>query len=123
MRRGSDADCGELFALRFEMREVAHPEEEGIGGFTFAIPIRAEWADALAAITLAGPEGSVSLAANDSASPATTLVLDAATGRIRAILRESSAQAVVAADGTGPLPSGSTTLISRGIPDPEAWRR
>ena len=120
---GSDADGGELFSLSFEMNEIADTEDESAAGFTFAIPTRTAWADALAAITLTGPEGSVSLVANDSESPATTLVLDAATGRIRAILRDSSAQAVVAADGTGPLPAGSITLISRGIPDPEAWRR
>lgn len=120
---GSDAAGGELFALRFGMREVADTDDDSAAGFTFAIPTEAEWANALAAISLTGPEGSVSLSANDSGAPATALVLDAATGRIRAILRESSVHAIVAADGVGQNPSGTVTLISRGIPDPEAWRR
>jgi hypothetical protein len=120
---GSDAQGRELFAVTFAMQEVADVEAEGHGGFAFAIPAQAAWANALAAVTLTGPEGSVSLLAEDSASPATTLVLDATTGRIRAILRESSAQAIVAADGAGRILPGGITLISRGLPGPEAWRR
>ena len=120
---GSDVNGGELFALRFDLRKFADSNDETAAGFTFAIPTQAAWADALAAVTLTGPEGSVSLLAEDSASPATTLLLDGTTGRIRAILRESSAQAIVAADGTGRIQSSGITLISRGLPDPEAWRR
>ena len=120
---GSDAAGDELFALHFGMREVADTQDDSAAGFTFAIPTEAEWANALSAITLTGPEGSVSLLANDSASPPTALVLDAATGRIRAILRESSLQAIVAADGAGRIPPGTITLISRGIPGVDDWRR
>ena len=119
---GSDAQGEELFALGFDMLEVDHAAEEGTGGFTFAIPARAEWADALTTITLAGPEGSVRLTGDDPAAPATTLLLDAATGRIRAILREPTGQEAVQADGpaTG---RRFEVLFSRGIPDAAAWQR
>ena len=93
---GSDPQGEELFALRFDMQEVADPEAEGDAGFTFAIPARAEWADALAAITLTGPEGSVALVRDDPASAAATLVLDAATRRTQAILHGLPEQTVAA---------------------------
>ena len=119
---GSDSQGGELFAVRFEMQEVADPEAEGDAGFTFAIPVQAEWAEALEAITLTGPEGSVALARDDPASSAAALVLDVGTGRIRAIFRELPGQAV-AADRAPYTPPGTVTLFSRGIPDAVAWRR
>jgi len=121
---GSDAQGGELFALGFDMQEIADIESEDDGGFTFAIPVRPGWAEALATITLAGPEGRVTLAGDDPASPATALVLDAATGRIRAILRNppSATQAASVVAG-GPEGTGLEVLVSRGIPDADAWRR
>ena len=119
---GSDAGGRELFALRFEMQEYSHPEEEGDGGFTFAIPVRDEWADALAAITLSGPEGAATRTRDEPAALATALVLDAATGRIRAILREMPLQQL-AIDGAPSAAPGTLTLVSRGIPEAEMWRR
>ena len=119
---GSDAQDGELFALRFDMQEVADPETEGDAGFTFAIPVQAGWAEAMATITLTGPEGSATLARDDPASAAAALVLDEATGRIQAILHASPEQ-TVAADQRMFTSPGTVTLFSRGIPGPEAWRR
>ena len=119
---GSDPQGEELFALRFDMQEVADPEAEGDAGFTFAIPARAEWADALAAITLTGPEGFATLARDDPASAAATLVLDATTRRIQAILHGSPEQTVAAGQALVASP-GTVTLFSRGIPGPEEWRR
>jgi len=119
---GSDAQGQELFAIGFDMQEVSHPEVAGTGGFTFAIPARGEWADVLAAITLTGPEGSVTLAGDAPASETTTLMLDAATGRIRAILRDLPGPMAIQADAVGAGP-GYEILFSRGIPDPSAWRR
>ena len=119
---GSDPQGEELFALRFDMQEVADPEAEGDAGFTFAIPARAEWADALAAITLTGPEGSVALVRDDPAAAAATLVLDAPTRRIQAILHGLPEQTVAARQPLLASP-GTVTLFSRGIPGPEAWRR
>ena len=119
---GSDAQDGELFALRFDMQEIADPETEGDAGFTFAIPVQAGWAEALATITLTGPEGSATLARDDPASAAAALVLDATTLRIQAILHASPEQ-MVAADQRMFTSPGTVTLFSRGIPGPEAWRR
>ena len=119
---GSDEQGAELFALSFEMAEIADAESEGDGGFTFAIPVRAQWAETLAAITLVGPEGSVSLTGDDPDIPSTALVLDAATGRIRAILRDPLTLAVAADRFSSALPR-TVTLFSRGIPDAAAWSR
>ena len=119
---GSDSQGGELFALRFDMQEVADPEAQGDGGFTFAIPVQAEWAEALATITLTGPEGSATLARDDPQSSAAALVLDATTRRIQAILHGSPVQAI-AADQPMFTSLGTVTLFSRGIPGTEAWRR
>ena len=58
----------------------------------------------------------------DPTSPATALVLDAATGRIRAIVRDLPVQTVAADRLSFALP-GTFTLFSRGIPATEAWRR
>lgn len=118
---GSDDRGGELFALRFAMHEVADAETPA-AGFVFAIPVRDEWAEALATITLSGPEGSVALEAADTSGPATTLVLDAATRRITAILREAPL-AQVAADGADAAPPSTMTLTSHGIPNSRDWRR
>ena len=119
---GSDSQGRELFALHFDMQEVADPEEEGDAGFTFAIPVRAEWAEALAAITLTGPEGSATLARNDPRSSVAALVLDATTRRIQAILHGSPEQTVAARQPLLASP-GTVTLFSCGIPGTEAWRR
>ncbi len=119
---GSDALGGELFTLRFAMNPIADTDTPGAAGFLFAIPVRADWAGALSTITLAGPEGSVALEAGDASRPATTLVLDAATRRIVAILREPPV-AQVAADGTGVRLPSTMTLVSTGIPNPFDWRR
>ena len=118
---GSDARGEELFAMAFEMQEVTHPEEEGTGGFTFAIPAPIEWAAALATITVVGPEGSATLTDDNPAPTATTLLLDGTTGRIRAILHGLTGEAAAEADVAAA--SGHEVLFSRGIPDAAAWRR
>ena len=118
---GSDDRGGELFALRFAMREVADAGTSA-AGFVFAIPVEDGWAETLATITLSGPEGSVALEAADTSGPATTLVLDAATRRVVAILHDTPL-ARVAADGAGAGLPSTTTLSSRGIPSPRDWRR
>lgn len=53
--------------------------------FFFTIPIEAGWADSLDRITLAGPEGTVSVSADEDRP--ITLVTDPATETVRAILR------------------------------------
>ena len=119
---GSDAQGEELFAMGFAMAEIADAETEGDGAFTFAIPVRDAWAETLAEITVVGREGYVSLTRDDPDAASTALVLDAATGRIRAILRESPDPVAVQADARGAGP-GIEVLFSRGLPDVAAWRR
>ncbi len=64
------------------------PGEDKYGNkyFFFAIPIEADWEDALERITLTGPEGEATVDSSDPRS--LTIVTDPATGRIRAILRD-----------------------------------
>ena len=80
--RGSGSDGRALFSLDFT------PGEDGNGGrhFFFTIPIEADWAEALERITLTGPEGIVTLDADDQRR--ITVVTERSTGRIRAILRD-----------------------------------
>ena len=61
--------------------------------FFFTIPIEDGWENSLERITLAGPEGEVTVDSGDRRS--ITVVTDPSTGRIRAILR----------DWEGPLPA------------------
>ena len=101
-------DGGDIeFSLAFT------PGEDKFGDkyFFFAIPVEADWADSLDRITLIGPEGVVSLGADEDR--AVTVVTDPATGSVRALLR----------DWDGPLPAalGSARALdvstSRGIRD------
>ena len=48
-----------LFSVRFGMPGVAGGE--GGSSFVFALPVRGEWEDRLAGITLSGPGGTVTL--------------------------------------------------------------
>ncbi len=112
---GRDGDGGELFSLSFAMSEPTG-FARGASSFVFALPARAEWADELASITLSGPAGTVALDGRGDRPMA--IVLDPASGRVRAVLRGDAAQAAEAA------PAGRLrTLLSSGIPDAAAWRR
>ncbi|WP_420617096.1 Ig-like domain-containing protein [Candidatus Palauibacter sp.] len=118
--RGVTAAGGELFSLRFDMREAT---DGGAPFFVFALPAQPEWAGRLARITLAGPAGSVSLDA-DSERPM-TVVRDTRTGRVLGILRGRDAEvgareAMAASAGAA---SALEALFSRGIPELSEWRR
>ena len=71
------------------------PGEDKFGDkyFFFAVPMEADWANTLERIALTGPEGAVTIDADDER--ALSVVRNARTGRIRAILR----------DWDGPLPA------------------
>ena len=101
--RGGQAE----FSLSFT------PGEDKYGNkyFFFAVPIEADWEGALERITLAGPEGEVTVDRNDPRS--LTIVTDPATGRIRAILRDWD-RALPAALGDT---SGLEVVTTRGIVD------
>ena len=110
----------ELFSLAFDMPEVA--DGDGSSSFAFVLPVRPEWEGSLAAITLSGPGGSVTL---DGGSDIPMAILrNPGTGQVRGFLRDLPAptQAAMAGAGVGVLP-GLEVLFSRGIPDASAWRR
>ena len=101
------------FALSFT------PGEDKYGNkyFFFAVPIEADWENALERITLTGPEGEVTVDRNDPRS--LTIVTDPATGRILAILRDWN-QALPAALGDT---SGLEVVTTRGIVEALRLRR
>ena len=80
--RGTGSDGRPLFSLDFT------PTDDGHGGrhFFFTVPIEAGWENALASITLTGPEGVAHLDQTDERR--ITVVKEPGTGRVRAILRD-----------------------------------
>ena len=118
---GRAADGQELFSLSFPMIETA--DGDGRSAFVFALPVQPGWGGRLASIVLSGPDGSATLDVRTDRPMA--IVRDPASGRIRAILRDlppamASAETAAAAMPAGP---GLEVLFSRGIPEPDAWRR
>ena len=122
---GTDAEGRALFSLSFDMPEVA--DGDGRAGFVFALPVRAEWAGALAAITLNGPDGSVTL--NGESERASAILRDPRSGQVRGILRDLPGDGSLMAAATAAaaeLAGASGELevrVSRGVPDAAAWRR
>lgn len=116
---GRTSDGTELFSLSFDMPAAA--DADGQSGFVFVLPVEPSWEARLAAVTLAGPTGSASLD-GDSDIPM-AILRDAATGQVRAVLRDPPAAILAAVDAAGPPGADLKVLFSRGIPDAEAWRR
>ena len=118
---GRDANGGRLFSLNFRMPTVEGEEEVG-SSFAFMLPARPGWEDALAAITLSGPGGDVTLDADDNRPMA--ILRNPVTGQVRGFLSDLPQANQAAMDAArrvaGP---GLEVLFSRGIPDAAAWRR
>lgn len=87
------------------------PGEDQFGDkyFFFMIPAEADWANSLDRITLTGPEGTVTVSADDERT--ISVVRDPANGRIRAILRDWTDALPAALDRIGDL----DIVTSRGI--------
>ena len=118
---GRAHDGRELFSLNFALWES--PDAEGHGSFVFALPVRSEWTDALASITLSGPAGSVVL---DSETDRPMAILrDPFTSQVRGFLRDVPAAALARGAAAGrPFEPGLEALFSRGIPPELAtWTR
>ena len=114
-----------LFALSFDMPEVA--DGDGRSGFAFALPVQPEWAEALAAITLTGPDGSATL--DRESDRATAILRDPRSGQVRGILRDlpvngdiRTAATAVRGNLAKAIP-GLDIRVSRGIPAAAEWRR
>ena len=120
---GRTARGAELFSLTFGMPEVA--DGEGGSVFAFALPVRPEWEEGLASLTLSGPGGSTTI--DDGSDLPMTILRDPGSGQIRAFLQgdrrgDSLGQAFAPDPGVALDPS-LEVLFSRGIPDGAAWRR
>ena len=118
---GEAEDGRVLFTRRFEMAEIA--DGDGRQSFVLALPAEPGWADSLSRIVLTGPDGSVSMDAQSG--PGAALLRDAATGRVRGILRDwPGSGAAAQPDGGRALPEpGLEVQVSRGVPEPAAWRK
>ena len=117
---GADEDGRELFSLNFAMREMA--DADGRATFAFALPARAEWAGALAAITLSGPGGTVTLDGDTDLPMA--ILRDPGTGRVRGFLSDLPQSVLTRAEAVAYLSPDRNVevLFSRGVPDGNAWR-
>ncbi|WP_419165231.1 Ig-like domain-containing protein [Candidatus Palauibacter sp.] len=117
---GRRVDGSELFSLSFNMPEIA--DGDGRSGFTFALPVRAEWEAELASLSLSGPGGTVEM--REGSEPPLAILRDPRTGQVRAILRDLPADALARSDldALAPAP-GLEAMISSGLPDAAAWRR
>ncbi len=118
--KGAAGDGRVLFSTSFEMPEVAHGE--GGSRFAFALPVEREWGDALAKVTLSGPGGTATLDAETDAPLA--IVRDRSSGQVRGILRGPLMDAFARASVSNLLSDPDVeVLVSRGLPEHEAWRR
>ena len=116
---GRNAGGDEIFSLDFALPETA--DGDGSSSFAFVVPVQPGWAGNLASITLSGPGGSATLDGNTDLPM--TILLDPATGRVRAILRELPQADAAAALAPQAGPDSLDVLFSRGIPDAAAWGR
>ncbi len=117
---GRRADGSELFSLSFDMQEMW--DGDGRSGFTFALPVQAEWGSELASLALTGPDGTVEM--REGSEPPMAIMRDPVTGHVRAILRDLPAGAMGpgALDALAPEP-GLDIMVSGGLPGSAAWRR
>lgn len=102
-----------LLALDFAMDEIS----DGGGGFLFMAPFREEWRGTLDRIVLRGPEGTITLD-RDTRRPM-AIVIDRASGQIRAILRGDAVEARIEAaetEGEAEAADGTRVLVSYGLP-------
>ncbi|MXW17565.1 MAG: hypothetical protein F4Z83_08500, partial [Gemmatimonadetes bacterium] len=113
---GRTAAGDELFSVRFGMAEAAGDDRGS--SFVFALPVRAEWEDRLAGITLSGPGGTATL--DRESNRPVAIVRDPGTGRIRGILRGASVAGLGGGYGRGDRFQGLEVMTSRGIPGTEA---
>ena len=117
---GLSADGRELFALSFDMPEVA--DGDGSSSFVFMLPIQPGWEGNLASITLFGPGGSVTL--DGSTDQPMAILRDPRSGRVRGFLSDLPPETQTGADGVGQgAGPRMEVLFSRGIPSADAWRR
>ena len=119
---GRTLDGRTLFSLRFDMPEI--PDGAGRSSFVFSLPVETSWARELAAITLTGPGGTVTLD-GDTDRPM-VILRDGRSGQVRGFLRDPPLAALAGGrvDVRALSPDqGLEALFSRGLPGPREWRR
>ena len=119
---GRASGGGELFSFTFAMPADPHGEDPGPAGFVFALPVRPGWVDALASITLSGPEGTATL--DGSSYVPLAILRDRSSGQVRGFLRGSPATTLARSvlGAAVPLDPDLEVLFSRGLPRSEAWQ-
>ena len=113
---GHDVAGSVLFSLDFEMPQTADGGDE-VNTFAFSLPAGEDWEKALVAITLTGPEGSVSIA--KEGRKAVALLWDRQRRQVRGFLGDWGS---VGEEVTGDL-AGLEVQVSRGVPAARYWRR
>ena len=118
---GRTPDGGELFSLGFAMPETS--DADGASAFVFILPVEPGWADALASLTLTGPEGEATL--NRDTNRPMAILRDPWSGEVLGFLRDLPPAVAARGDLAAALSSVPEleALFSRGIPDATAWRR
>ena len=115
---GQTALGDELFSLSFAMPEVSHGDgSSSSSSFAFALPVDPSWAGALARLVLAGPGGTMTLD-GETARPM-VILRNPSSGQVRGFLRDLPEADAPAVSSEPEL----EVLFSRGVPNPEAWRR
>lgn len=106
-----------LFSLSFDMPEIA--DADGASSFAFLVPVGTDWAGDVAAITLSGPGGTVTLD-GDTDRPM-VILRNPRNGQVRGFLRDPPPAALAgsAVDIAALAPErGLEALFSRGLPRP-----
>ncbi len=116
---GEDTSGNVLFDLSFDMPAT----NDTVGGaFAFTVPFRSDWSHQLSRITLTGPEGFGEMTKESENEVA--LILDSDTGQVRGFLRDTAnsdlSRRISVRDSLYP---GMDIVISRGVPDMNAWKR
>ena len=95
---------------------------DGRPAFAIMLPVRDDWAEDLAGITLAGPGGSDTL--NRESTRPMAILRNPRTGQVRGILRRTAPVAQAAMDGVASVAGpGLEVLLSPGLPGAAGWRR
>ena len=116
---GRNGEGAELFALSFDIPEVA--DGDGSSAFAFTLPVQSGWEDALATVTITGPGGSATLDRETDTPMA--ILRNPRTGQVRGFLHGRAASDLAAGRGAPLSERGLEALFSRGIPQSAAWRR
>ena len=114
---GSTEEGGGLFSFTFAMPETA---DGGGSSFAFVLPVRSDWEENLASITLSGPSGSFTLD-KDTDLPV-VILRNPRTGQVQSILRDLPRNPLATRYSDPSRAPGLQALFSRGIPASEAWR-